>query len=95
MGIPNTGDSIANPGSGLRSRVLAINPGSTSTKFGLYTRLGAEWVRTVRHGDEELRRFGDRPMVARLEYRAAMIAHSLEELDYVNDEVALPAGLTW
>jgi butyrate kinase len=92
MGIPKRGDSIANPGSGLRSRVLAINPGSTSTKFGLYTRLGAEWVRTVRHGDEELRRFGDRPMVARLEYRAAMIAQSLEELEYVNGEVAAVAG---
>ena len=75
-----------------RSRVLAINPGSTSTKFGLYTRQGAEWVRTVRHGDEELRRFGDRPMVARLEYRAAMIAESLEELGYANDQVAGVAG---
>jgi len=52
-----------------RSQVLAINPGSTSTKFGLYTRQGAAWVRTVRHGDEELRLFGGRPMVARLEYR--------------------------
>ncbi len=75
-----------------RSRVLAINPGSTSTKFGLYTRQGAEWVRTVRHGDEELRRFGDRPMVARLEYRAAMITQSLEELGYTSNEVAGVAG---
>ncbi len=77
---------------GQRSGVLAINPGSTSTKFGLYTRQGAEWIRTVRHGDEELRRFGDRPMVARLEYRAAMIAESLEELGYANDQVAGVAG---
>jgi butyrate kinase len=81
-------------GSGLRQRsgVLAINPGSTSTKFGLYTRQGAVWVRTVRHGDEELRRFGDRPMVARLEYRAAMIAQSLDEMGYAPDEVAGVAG---
>ncbi len=85
-------DGITGQGAGSRSRVLAINPGSTSTKFGLYTRQGAEWVRTVRHGDEELRRFGDRPMVARLEYRAAMITESLEELGYVSNEVAGVAG---
>jgi butyrate kinase len=75
-----------------RSRVLAINPGSTSTKFGLYTRQGAEWVRAVRHGDEELARFGDRPMVARLEYRAALIAQALEEQGYAAGEVAAIAG---
>jgi butyrate kinase len=79
-------------GKGLRDSVLAINPGSTSTKFGLYTREGAVWVRTVRHGDEELRRFGDRPMVARLEYRAAMITQSLEEIGYSPGEVAGVAG---
>ena len=92
MQIPIKDDSLGVAAPGLRSRVLAINPGSTSTKFGLYTREGAEWVRTVRHGDEELRRFGDQPMVARLEYRAAMIAQSLEGLGYSNDEVAGVAG---
>lgn len=75
-----------------RRTVLAINPGSTSTKFGLYTRSGAEWVRTIRHGDEELRRFGDRPMVARLEYRAAVIAHALDEQQYQPADVAAVAG---
>ena len=92
MHILNQSDAIAEPVSNGRSRVLAINPGSTSTKFGLYTRQGAEWVRSVRHGDEELRRFGDRPMVARLEYRAAMLAQSLEELGYAGAEVAGVAG---
>jgi butyrate kinase len=84
--------TLGGPDAPSRNRVLAINPGSTSTKFGLYTREGAVWVRTVRHGDEELRRFGDRPMVARLEYRAAMIAQSLEEMGYAADEVAGVAG---
>jgi butyrate kinase len=75
-----------------RSRVLAINPGSTSTKFGLYSRSGAEWVLTMRHGDEELRRFGDRPMIARLEYRAELIARALAEQAYDPGLVAATAG---
>ena len=75
-----------------RSQVLAINPGSTSTKFGLYTRLGAAWVRTVRHGDEELRLFGGRPMVARLEYRLEMITRALEQEDFSADRLAGVAG---
>jgi len=83
---------IAGQGPCPRSRVLAINPGSTSTKFGLYTRHGAEWVRTIRHGDEELARFGGRPMLARLEYRVAMIAQALADAGYQAGTVAAVAG---
>jgi len=74
------------------NRVLAINPGSTSTKFGIYTRQGAEWLRTIRHGDEELARYGGRPMVARLEYRWALIGKELEEAGYSIRSVAAVAG---
>ena len=63
-------------------RVLAINPGSTSTKFGIYTRHGAELEQTILHGDEELERFKGRPMVARLDYRAALIGNALEEAGF-------------
>ena len=58
----------------------------------MYTREGAEWVRTIRHGDEELARFGGRPMVARLEYRVEMIAQALEEAGYAGDGLAAVAG---
>lgn len=88
--------TLDNPSTGLvpppRSRVLAINPGSTSTKFGLYTRQGAEWIKTIRHGDEELSRFGGRPMIARLQYRADMIAQELTESAYNPSEIAAVAG---
>jgi butyrate kinase len=82
----------AGPAREARNQVLAINPGSTSTKFGLYTRQGAEWVRTVRHGDEELRLFGGRPMIARLEYRLEMITRALQQVDYAADRIAAVAG---
>lgn len=77
---------------GHRNSVLAINPGSTSTKIGIYTRQGANWIKTIRHGDEELARFGDRPMIARLAYRADMIAQVLAESAYNPADIAAVAG---
>jgi butyrate kinase len=63
-------------------RVLAINPGTTSTKFGVYTRSAEDLARTIRHGDEELERFRGQPMLARLEYRAELIREALDEAGY-------------
>lgn len=84
----------ASTGEGRQQRncVLSINPGSTSTKLGLYTRQGEVWVRTIRHGDEELTRFGGRPMIARLEYRAEMIAKVLADSGYQSGDIAGVAG---
>jgi butyrate kinase len=64
------------------SRVLVINPGSMSTKIGVYTRRGAEMVRTLQHGDEELLRFRGRPIVDRLDSRAAAIEGALLDAGY-------------
>src|SRR5579862_9219064 len=63
-------------------RVLAINPGTTSTKFGVYTRAGVEMARNLHHGDDELARFRGRPMMDRLEYRAKLVEAALEEAGY-------------
>ena len=60
------------------SRVLVINPGSTSTKLGVFTRGGAEWVSTIRHGDEELEQFRGHSALAQLEFRAGQIRNKLE-----------------
>jgi butyrate kinase len=64
------------------SRILVINPGSTSTKYGIYTEQGADLVRSIRHGDEELTLFQGLPMVARLGYRARLLKSALEEDGY-------------
>jgi len=58
-------------------QVLAINPGTTSTKFGIFTRAGEELTRNIHHGDEEIQRFKGRPVLDRLEYRAELIEKSL------------------
>jgi butyrate kinase len=72
--------------------VLVINPGATSTKFGVYTKDGAEWEHTIRHGDEELERFRGKPMLARLEYRAELIEHALAEAGYAGQSFAAAVG---
>jgi len=75
-----------------KSRVLVLNPGATSTKFGVYTKDGAEWEHTIRHGNEELERFSGKPMLARLEYRAGLIEHALAEAGYAGQAFAAAVG---
>jgi butyrate kinase len=62
-----------------RGRVLVINPGSTSTKFGVYTKDGPELVRTVHHADEDLVQFRGRPVLDQLDYRAGQIKSELQK----------------
>ncbi|MFP5226601.1 MAG: butyrate kinase [Acidobacteriota bacterium] len=64
------------------SRVLVIDPGSISTKFGVYTRGGQEYELTIPHLDDEVDRFKGQPMVARLEYRAHLLERALENSGY-------------
>ncbi len=63
-------------------RILAINPGSTSTKFGVYTRDGAELVRTVRHTVEDLAQLSGRSVLDQHDYRAAQIRRELQQSGY-------------
>lgn len=70
-------------------RVLVLNPGGTSTKLGVYTAAGAEWQRTLRHGDEELARFRGRPVLDRLDYRASLIEAALREAGCSRDFAAV------
>ena len=75
-----------------RNQVLIINPGSTSTKFGVFTREGAEWVSTIRHGDEELEQFRGRSMLARTGYRAGLIEKALHAAGYKAEQFVAVAG---
>ena len=63
-------------------RVLVINPGTTSTKLGVFARAGEEMVRNIHHGDDEIERFRGRPMLDRLEYRAEKIEAALAEAGF-------------
>lgn len=74
------------------NRVLVMNPGSTSTKFGVFTRSGPEWVGTVSHPDEELAKFRGMSALAQLEYRAAPLAAALEEAGFDLKQFAAVGG---
>jgi butyrate kinase len=64
------------------NRVLVINPGSTSTKFGVFRKDGPEWVTTVQHGDKEIEQFRGRSMLARTGYRSGVIEKELLAAGY-------------
>ena len=57
--------------------VLAINPGSTSTKFAVYEGEREVLVRNVKHGDAEMERFRGRPILEQQEFRSAQIEAEL------------------
>jgi butyrate kinase len=58
--------------------VLVINPGSTSTKFGVFTPAGPEWAHTILHGDLELEEFRGSSALAQADFRAGLIAAALK-----------------
>ena len=72
--------------------VLVINPGSTSTKFGVFSRKGAEWLGALRHGDEELEQFRGRSALAQAEFRAGLMGEALKAAGYDASSFAAVAG---
>ena len=58
-------------------RILAINPGSTSTKIAVFNNEEPEFVEVIRHKVEELKVF--EKIVDQLEYRLNMILDTLKE----------------
>ncbi len=83
---------IAKFKNGVERRVLVINPGSTSTKFGVFRSRGAEWTGAVRHDDAELEQFRGRSALAQAEYRAGLIRNALETAGYDASRFAAVAG---
>ncbi len=57
--------------------ILAINPGSTSTKFALFNRDGSVYEETVRHPQEELTKF--KLVTEEFEFRYKMIKESVDK----------------
>jgi butyrate kinase len=60
-------------------RILAINPGSTSTKMALYVNERPEFVKNLRHSDAEMAQFQGRPILEQEQFRSAQIQTAITE----------------
>jgi butyrate kinase len=58
-------------------RILAINPGSTSTKIALYVNERPELVENIRHSDSEMAQFCSRSVLDQQQFRLAKIEAAL------------------
>jgi butyrate kinase len=77
-------------------RILAINPGSTSTKIAVFANERAEWVRCLNHSEADMEPFRARPILDQLDFRRAGIESELTAAGYAPcafDAVAGRGGL--
>lgn len=65
-------------------KILAINPGSTSTKVSLFENDMSIFNETLRHDVEELSKFND--IYEQLDYRRDIITKMLEKKDMTTQE---------
>jgi butyrate kinase len=72
--------------------ILAINPGSTSTKFGVFAGERPLRLWTLRHGDDELRRFKGRPIIEQKTFRAEAIAREIAAAGFAVAELSAVVG---
>jgi len=71
-------------------RVIAINPGSTSTKLAVYQNTEAIFLKTIRHTSEELAPF--QRVTDQFEFRKKIIVHQIREADIDTDNVRAVMG---
>jgi len=70
--------------------VLAINPGSTSTKCAIYRDTREAWKKSVSHKSEDLAKF--RRMQDQLEYRSAAVREGISESGISLAEISAVVG---
>ena len=70
--------------------VLAINPGSTSTKCAIYRESQEVWKKSVSHRSEDLARF--RKVLDQLEYRSTAVREGLSESGVPLTEISAVVG---
>ncbi len=63
-------------------KILAINPGSTSTKFSAYVNERSELVKNIRHSDADMEQFRGRPILGQQQFRSAQIETALSDGGY-------------
>ena len=71
-------------------RILAINPGSTSTKIAVYQNMNPVFVKNITHPSEELAQFEH--VADQFHFRKEIIYKELEEADIQLDKIQAVVG---
>ncbi|MBA7535900.1 Butyrate kinase 2 [subsurface metagenome] len=71
-------------------RILAINPGSTSTKIAVYRNTKSRFLKTIRHSIEEIHRFSK--VSDQYEFRKNVIVRQLVKAEVKMDEITAVVG---
>lgn len=72
--------------------MLAINPGSTSTKIAVYANEKAEFVANLQHSDAEMEQFRGCPVLDQQPFRASLIERELSRAGYALKDLYAVAG---
>ena len=72
------------------ARILAINPGSTSTKIAIYMNGSVVFLKTIRHSAEDLSQF--KTIADQYEYRRNIIYEELKNADIRLDLIRIVMG---
>lgn len=71
-------------------KILAINPGSTSTKIAIFCNTKSEFLKTIRHSTEELQSFTR--VTDQFEFRKEVILKELEEAEVEISKISAVVG---
>ena len=71
-------------------RIIAINPGSTTTKIAVYQNMNPVYLKTIRHSLEDLKEFDS--IIDQLSYRKQIICKELRDADIKLDLVRAVVG---
>jgi len=75
-----------------RYRVLAVNPGSTSTKISIYEGERERLTRELQHAADELRPFEGKPIVEQFQFRKGAIEAFLRDNGLSMDDIDAVSG---
>jgi len=71
-------------------RIIAINPGSTTTKIAVYQNMNPVYLKTIRHSIDDLKEFDS--IIDQLSYRKKIICKELRDADIKLDLVRAVVG---
>jgi butyrate kinase len=71
-------------------RILTINPGSTSTKFGVFVGTDPLYIKTIRHSTEDLDRF--EKVTDQFHYRKELMLNQLKEAEIDLEQIRAVVG---